>query len=69
MLFPWQYYQSEFTVTEEFNEFILPIKEFKKSGFLLTNTVRSSGITSLGVVAIGRNHQAKIYIKEILFFE
>ncbi|PPR13563.1 MAG: hypothetical protein CFH42_01315 [Alphaproteobacteria bacterium MarineAlpha12_Bin1] len=69
MLFPWQYYQSEFIVTEEFKEFILPIKGFKKSGFLLANTVQSRGITSLGIVAIGRNHQAKIYIKEILFIE
>ena len=64
---PWQYYQSEFTVNENFNEFILPINEFKKSGMLMSNKINPKKITSIGIVAFGRDHYANISIKELEF--
>ena len=66
---PWQYYQSEFTVNENFNKFILPINEFKKSGMLMSNKINPKKITSIGIVAFGRDHYANISIKELEFIE
>ena len=66
---PWQYYQSEFTVNENFNEFILPINEFKKSGMLMSNKINPKKITSIGIVAFGRDHYANISIKELEFIK
>ena len=66
---PWQYYQSEFTVNENFNEFILPINEFKKSGMLMSSKINPKKITSIGLVAFGRDHSAELSIKEIEFIK
>ena len=66
---PWQYYQFEFTVNENFNEFILPINEFKKSGMLMSNKINPKKITSIGIVAFGRDHYANISIKELEFIK
>ena len=66
-LLPWQYYQSSFTVTEEFQEFALPINAFKKSGLFLKNNINSKNITSIGIVAFGRDHKANIEIKKVIF--
>ena len=64
---PWQYYSSEFKVTENFEEFILPIDEFKKSGLLMTSKINPKNITSIGLVAFGRDHQAELHVKEVEF--
>ncbi len=66
---PWQYYQSQFTVNENFNEFILPINEFKKSGMLMSSKINPKKITSIGLVAFGRDHSAELSIKEIEFIK
>ena len=66
---PWQYYQSEFIVNESFNEFILPINEFKKSGMLMSSKINPKKITSIGIVAFGRDHYANISIKELEFIK
>ena len=64
---PWQYYSAEFKVTKNFEEFILPIDEFKKSGLLMTSKVNPKNITSIGLVAFGRDHQAELHVKEVEF--
>ncbi|MDC3110889.1 CIA30 family protein [Pelagibacteraceae bacterium] len=64
---PWQYYKAEFTPVESFNEFILPIDKFEKSGMLMTSKINPKKITSVGIVAFGRNHSADITIKELEF--
>ena len=66
-ILPWQYYSSQFEVTDEFKEFILPIDGFKKSGVLMTGKVNPKNITSIGIVAFGRDHQAELYIKQLEF--
>ena len=66
-LLPWQYYQAEFIVEENFKEFILPIEDFKKSGSLMLKKVNPKKITSIGLVAYGRDHEAELTIKEIEF--
>ena len=68
-ILPWQYYSHEFTVNEEYNEFIMPIKDFKKSGSLLAKQINPKKITSIGIVAYGRDHYAELYVKELEFLE
>ena len=69
MIFPWQYYQTEFSVIEEFLEFSLPISQFNRSDFLLSKTIKPKNIISIGLVAFGRDHQAKLYVKEVAFYK
>jgi len=64
---PWQYYESEFFVNDVFKEFILPIKDFKKSGILMPSSINPKKITSIGLVAFGRDHYAELLIKEVEF--
>ena len=68
-LLPWQYYQISFKVVNDFKIFKLPINEFKRSSVFLSKQINPENITSLGVVAFGRDHSADIYIKEINFID
>ena len=64
---PWQYYQMTFKVLNNFKKFKLPISEFKRSSLLLSKNINTKNITSIGIVASGRDHSADIHIKEINF--
>ena len=66
-LLPWQYYQSSFTVKKDFKNFILPILNFKKSGFLLPDKINPKNIKSIGIVAFGKDYKAELIVKEISF--
>jgi len=66
-ILPWQYYQYSFTVGENFKNFVLPIKNFKKSGLLLPNKINPQNIKSIGIVAFGKNYRAELAVKEISF--
>ena len=69
MFLPWQYYQSEFIAGKDYSQILLPISEFKRSGFPLTKNIKSKSIVAISLVAIGRNHQAKLYVKEVSFIQ
>ena len=64
---PWQYYQISFKVINDFKTFKLPINEFKRSSVFLSKNINPKNITSIGIVAFGRDHYVDIYIKEINF--
>ncbi len=66
-LLPWQYYQNSFTVKKDFKNFILPIRNFKKSGFLLPDKINPKNIKSIGIVAFGKDYKAELIVKEISF--
>ena len=68
-ILPWQYYSYEFDVRNEYDEFIMPIRDFKKSSMLLANQINPKKITSIGIVAYGRDHYAELYVKELEFLE
>ncbi len=68
-LLPWQYYQISFKVVDDFKIFKLPINKFKRSSVFLSKQIIPENITSVGVVAFGRDHSADIYIKEINFID
>ena len=69
MFLPWQYYQSEFIADTDYSQILLPISEFTRSGFPLAKNIKSKNIVSIGLVAIGRNHQAELYVKEVSFIQ
>ena len=65
---PWQYYQAGFDVTREWVEVRLPFTAFEASGALLRDTPRAERLTSIGVVAYGRDHEAEIDVREVGFY-
>ena len=66
-IIPWIKNDSFNTVKKNFKNFILPIHNFKKSGFLLPDKISPKNIKSIGIVAFGRDHKAELTVKEINF--
>ena len=64
---PWQYYQSSFVVENNFKSFVLPLSDFKKSGYLLPTRINPNKIKSIGIVAFGKDYNAELVVKEISF--
>ena len=67
-LLPWQYYQAGFDVTEGWSEILLPLDEFKASGALLRGVPTPGSLSSVAVVAYGRDHDARIDVREVGFY-
>ncbi|CUH48721.1 CIA30 family protein [Ruegeria atlantica] len=65
---PWQYYQAEFPTSDEWTEVSLPLSGFKASGAMLRAIPVADEITSVGVVAYGRDHEARVDVSEIGFY-
>jgi len=67
-LLPWQYYHAGFAVTESWTEVRLPLDAFTASGGLLRTVPKAGGLTSVAVVAYGRDHDARIDVREVGFY-
>jgi hypothetical protein len=67
-LLPWQYYQASFDVTETWAEVRLPLEAFHASGAMLRKLPRADRLTSVAVVAYGRDHDAEIEVREVGFY-
>lgn len=67
-LLPWQYYQAPFEVTGTWAEVRLPFAAFAASGRMLRSVPRPSALTSVAVVAYGRDHEADIEVREVGFY-
>jgi hypothetical protein len=67
-LMPWHYYASDFVADKAWQTIKLPLDSFLPSSGWLRNTVKRTGIKSLGVVAFGRDHKADIQVAEIGFY-
>ena len=65
---PWQYYQAGFDVTGKWTEVRLPFASFAASGNIMRQVPRTTSITSIGIVAFGRDHDAQIDVREIGFY-
>jgi hypothetical protein len=65
---PWQYYQGGFEVGPEWTEIRLPFDAFSPSGAMLARVPEAARLTSLGVVAYGREHEARIDVAEVGFY-
>ncbi len=67
-LLPWQYYQAGFEVTESWSEVRLPLDAFEASGAMLRDVPQPDSLSSVAVVAYGRDHDAQIDVREIGFY-
>ena len=65
---PWQYYQAGFAVTESWSEVRLPLDAFAASGALLRSAPRPGSLTSIAIVAYGRDHDALVDVRAIAFY-
>ena len=68
-LLPWQYYQSSFVVENNFKSFVLPLSDFKRSGHLLPKRINPNNIKSIALVALGKDYNAELIVKEISFIK
>ena len=67
-ILPWQYYQAGFDVTGRWSEVRLPFDAFRPSGRLLRTVPQAGSMTSLAVVAYGRDHDADVEVREVGFY-
>ncbi len=68
-LLPWQFYNASFKTSKKWSVVKLKLVDFKPSSSFLRKTIKSSSIKSIGIVAYGRDHQAKVDISEIYFIK
>jgi hypothetical protein len=62
---PWQYYQAGFDTGPEWQVARLPFTAFRASGALLRATPRPQDVTSIGLVAYGRDHVAELEVRSL----
>ena len=62
---PWQYYQAGFDTSEAWQDIQIPWTAFKPSGGFLRKTPKPENITSVGLVAYGRDHEALVWLRGI----
>ncbi len=62
---PWQYYQAGFETGSTWQNAQIPFTQFRASGRLLRARPRPEDITSIGLVAFGRDHEALVLIKNL----
>jgi hypothetical protein len=67
-LLPWQYYQAGFDVTESWSEVRLPLDAFEASGGLLRSVPAPGRLASVAIVAYGREHDARIDVRDVGFY-
>lgn len=67
-ILPWHYYQAGFQVTRGWTEVRLPLGAFVASGVLLRAEVQPRSLTSVAIVAYGRDHEAEIEVREVGFY-
>ena len=67
-LLPWQYYKEKINTGSDWSEDNIYIKDFKPSGFLLPKKINSKNITSIAIVAFGKESEVMIDVKEIKFY-
>ncbi|MCP4206939.1 MAG: NADH ubiquinone oxidoreductase [Shimia sp.] len=65
---PWQYYQAPFATAPDWAEVQLPFSAFKPSGQFLRKIPRAETVTSIAIVAFGRDHTALVDVSEIVWF-
>ena len=68
-LLPWQFYNASFKTSKNWNLIKINLEEFRPSSGFLRKIIKSSSIKSIGIVAYGRDHKAKIDVSEIYFFK
>lgn len=67
-LLPWQYYQGKIKASQNWEEINIKLSDFNRSGRLLPKRIDPSKITSMALVAFGREHKVKLDVEKIKFY-
>lgn len=65
---PWQYHQAGFEAGADWTEVRVPLAAFRASGGLMAREPVPDALTSVAVVAYGRDHAAQIDVAEVGFY-
>ena len=65
---PWHYYQQEFYAPNQWVEIKFPFSKFERSSRMLRKARNTDKVTTLGVVAYGKDYEAEIWIAEVEFY-
>lgn len=65
---PWHYYSAAFTVDQQWQTFTLPFSDFEHSAGRTPRTPPPDQLTSIGIVAYGRDHAADIAVSRFTFY-
>ena len=68
-LLPWQFYNASFKTSKNWKLIKINLDSFQPSSSFLRKKIKSSSIRSIGIVAYGRDHTAKVDVSEIYFFK
>ena len=68
-ILPWQFYNASFKTSKNWQTVKIKLDAFQPSSSFLRKKIKSSSIKSIGIVAYGRDHQAKVDVSEIHFFD
>lgn len=64
-LLPWQYYQAPFNASGDWRGVTIPLGQFKASSKMLRSTPKPGSVSSIAIVAFGRDHAASVDVSEI----
>jgi hypothetical protein len=67
-LLPWQYYQASFQTTQQWQIIKVPLSAFARSSSWISKSVKPRSLSSIAIVAFGREHSADIEIAQIGFY-
>jgi hypothetical protein len=67
-ILPWQYYQGEIKASENWEEININLSDFNRSGRLLPKRIDPTKVTSIALVAFGREHKVKLDVEQINFY-
>ena len=67
-ILPWQYYQGKIKASENWEEININLSDFNRSGRLLPKRIDPSKVTSIALVAFGREHEVKLDVEQINFY-
>ena len=65
---PWQYYQISFPTSKNWSEIKLPFENFERSSSWISKKITGDKIRTLGIVAYGKNHNAKLDVAYLSFY-
>jgi hypothetical protein len=67
-LFPWQFYQASFEVSETWQEVRIPFENFAPYGGLLRRKFNVETVRSIALAAFGRDHDADLSVRAVGFY-
>ncbi|HEY9039638.1 MAG TPA: CIA30 family protein [Roseovarius sp.] len=67
-ILPWNFYQAPFDAAPEWTTLRIPFERFEAQGMLLRDQLGADAITSIAVVAYGRDHTADITVGSIGYY-